>query len=595
MGFRAKIFAVLAAIGLFPAAILGWLSFSVNRAELEKSVGASQSAVAEEVARGSERFVLQAIESLRLSASILPLGELSPKEVASVLRIPYRQLEFVDAVQLLSASGAPLTPAIFESGNGRPAPLVDAMLRGAPLSKMGSDMAIGIPYAGAPGPVRLPIALRLGEGHLLIAELSLDNLHQQMVQNSHNGTVALLATQAGGLLAAGEKIELADGDRALIGGSNGGVALVKRKDGTEWLASAAPVTTLSWTVLISQPASIALRPAAVVRGYTLFWLLVAAILVVVLGAMLSRRVTEPIERLKVSVQSLLEGRAEEAKVESDDEIGQFAKAFNSMAGQIVKRDEEIRRWNVELQNRVDERTAELKVAQDQILRTRRLAALGSMGAGIAHELNNPLTSIGGLAAILALDLQGSPHEATLKTMQGEVKRVAKIVADMRKLTEQEGVQAGRKFAVSAPVQAALDSFDKELRAKNIRVTAELSRCEAQGDAAQIQQAVANLVENAINAMPEGGELKVSLADVGGDAVKLTVSDTGKGIPAAIRERIFDPFFTTKSEPGGVGMGLPISHRIVEAHHGKLILESAEGKGATFTIVLPAAAAAAHLR
>jgi two-component system, NtrC family, sensor kinase len=595
MGFRAKIFAVLAGVGLFPAAILGWLSFSVNRTELEKSVGASQSAVAEEVARGSERFVLQAVESLRLSASILPLAELSPKEVASVLRIPYRELGFLDAVQLLSAGGEPLTPAIFESGNGRPAPLVDALLRGSPLALAAkTGTAIGTPYAGPSGPVRLPITLQLDQGHLLVAELSLDKLQEQMTQNSHGGTVALLATQAGGLLATGEKTELSEGDKALLR-KGSGVALVKHKDGSEWLAAAAPVTALGWTVLIAQPATLALRPAALVRNYTLFWLGVAAILVVVLGATLSRRVTEPIERLRISVQALLQGRADEAKVESDDEIGQFAKAFNSMAGQIVKRDEEIRRWNVELQARVDERTAELKVAQDQISRARRLAALGSMGAGIAHELNNPLTSISGLAAILALDLKGSPHEETLQTLQGEVKRVSRIVADMRKLTEQEGVQAGRKFMVGGPVKAALEAFDGELKARNIKVTAELVRFEAQGDATQIQQAVANLLENAINAMPQGGELRVSLADVGGEACKLTVSDTGKGIPPAMRERIFDPFFTTKDEPGGVGMGLPISHRIVEAHHGKLILESAEGRGATFTIVLPAAAAAAHLR
>jgi signal transduction histidine kinase len=217
-----------------------------------------------------------------------------------------------------------------------------------------------------------------------------------------------------------------------------------------------------------------------------------------------------------------------------------------------------------------------------------------MSAGIAHELNNPLTSISGLATILSLDLQGSPHEETLKTLQCEVKRVARIVADMRKLTEAEGTQAGRKFAMSGAVQAALDSVDGELRARNIKLTAELSRCETQGDQAQIQQAVANLLENAIHAMPHGGELRVLLADLGGDACKLTVSDTGKGIPAAMRERVFDPFFTTKAEPGGVGMGLPISHRIVEAHHGKLILECVEGRGATFTIVLPAATAAAHL-
>ena len=86
----------------------------------------------------------------------------------------------------------------------------------------------------------------------------------------------------------------------------------------------------------------------------------------------------------------------------------------------------IRHWNAELQERVEERTAELKVAQDQILRARRLAALGSMGAGIAHELNNPLTSISGLAVILSLDPKVSQHEETLKLLRGEVKRVAKI-------------------------------------------------------------------------------------------------------------------------------------------------------------------------
>jgi signal transduction histidine kinase len=87
---------------------------------------------------------------------------------------------------------------------------------------------------------------------------------------------------------------------------------------------------------------------------------------------------------------------------------------------------------------------------------------------------------------------------------------------------------------------------------------------------------------------------VALADVAGDALKLTISDTGRGIPQELRERIFDPFFTTKEGANGVGLGLSISHSIVEAHHGRILVESAPGKGATFTVLLPAAAAAAHL-
>ena len=118
--------------------------------------------------------------------------------------------------------------------------------------------------------------------------------------------------------------------------------------------------------------------------------------------------------------------------------------------------------------------------------------------------------------------------------------------------------------------------------------------EAQGDPSQIQQVVAHLLQNAIAAMPEGGELRIGLSEVGGDALKLTVTDSGKGIAPEMRERIFDPFFTTKEGASGVGLGLSISHSIVEAHHGKLLVDSAPGRGATFTILLPAAAPAAHL-
>ena len=134
-----------------------------------------------------------------------------------------------------------------------------------------------------------------------------------------------------------------------------------------------------------------------------------------------------------------------------------------------------------------------------------------------------------------------------------------------------------------------------MREKGIELATEIKSCDAQGDPAQMQEAIAHIVQNAISAMPEGGRLKVTLSDVNGDALKLSVTDTGRGIPKAMRDRIFDPFFTTKEGPGGVGLGLSISHSIVEAHHGKLLVDSAEGQGATFTIVLPAAAAAAHLR
>ena len=589
MQYRSKIFTVLALVGVLPAALLGALSFSVNRAELERTVGAAQARVAEESARACERFVAQAAESLRLSASILPVRELSSDELATVLRIPYRQLDFVDALWV------PGGPLVFEGGNGRPEPDLEMLEREAPLRLAAqAGVAIGNPYAARDGSMRLPVALRLEGERILAAELSLAQLTRQMRQTSQGGTVAWLSTREGRLLAQPEPMELSADERALLL-SGPATRTVLRGDGQPWLAAAAPVGTLGWVVVVAQRASQALRPATLVRQYTLFWVAVSLVLVLVLGALLARRVTEPMKRLREGVQALRLGRAVAAEVDSDDEIGELARSFNQMAAELVRRDEEIRRWNAELQQRVDAATSELRTAQDQILRARRLAALGSLGAGMAHELNNPVTAISGLAAILRKELAGTAQEQTLRTLQEQARRVSGIVGNLRAFADQERTQPGRRFPLHSSVLAALDLYEEQMRAHGIELTTDIRSCEAQGDPAQIQEAIAHIVQNAIAAMPEGGKLKVTLGDVNGDALRLSVSDSGKGIPAGMRDRIFDPFFTTKEGAGAVGLGLSISHSIVEAHHGKLLVDSAEGHGATFTIVLPAAAAAAHLR
>jgi len=350
-------------------------------------------------------------------------------------------------------------------------------------------------------------------------------------------------------------------------------------------------------VLLAQPTDEAFRPAHHVRFYSALWAAVALLLIAVLGVVLSRGLTGPMEKLSRAVAQLGDGRYDvDLDIERGDEIGRFADAFRRMAGDLRRRDDEIRRWNAELQARVDQGTRELRTAQDQILRTRRLAALGSLGAGIAHELNNPLTAVTGLLTLLRLDLQpDSPQAATIQQALDQSFRMAKIVSELRAFAEQERGE-GLTFPLDRPVRAALDHYAGQLARQNIRVVTDLaaSSRQTQGDLARIQRAVANVVENAIQAMPQGGELKVELTDVGGEALKLSISDTGEGIPAALRERIFDPFFTTKKSGAGVGMGLSVSHSIVEAHHGRIVVESEEGKGATFTIFLPAAAPAAHL-
>ena len=594
MTFRIKIFAALAVVGVLPVALLGWLSFSVHRSELERTIGRAQATVAEEAARSCERFVASAVESLRLSVSALPLDQLTPQEAFDILRIPYRQLEFADVLLELDGDGVPITAPVYEtSAPGKTAQIepADVALFSAhiPLTlALQSGTAIGAPYAGRSGPMRLPIAIRLPGERVLAAEISLAALQKRMEEISRDGAVAFVATNAGTPLAHAEAgAPLSPEERSLVAAP--GSRIVRRADDLEWLSSSAPVGGLGWSVVVLQRASDAFHAADQVRLYTVFWAGVALLLTLVVGGLLSRRVTRPIEDLRKGVRALEQHSAASVAVESDDEFGELAAAFNVMAS-------EIRRWNAELQQRVDARTDELKAAQDQILRTRRLAALGSLGAGVAHELNNPLTAVSGFLALLRKDLAGTSSEELVRVAQEQTRRVTRIVSDLRQFADQERSTVGRKFTLALPVRAALELYDEQIKAQHIRVSFVLMPGvrEAQGDPVQIQQVIAHLVQNAIHAMPDGGDLRVSLTDVSGDALKITVTDTGKGIPFELRERIFDPFFTTKDEPGGVGLGLAVSHSIVEAHHGRLFVDSDEGRGATFTIVLPAAAQAAHL-
>ena len=602
MSFRARLFAFLALTGVLPVALLGWLSFSLHRAEVERTVSRAQVSVAAEAARNVERTVASAVDGLRLSVGALPLAQLSDVELASVLRIPYRQLPSVGAIALLGNEGKLLAPAIYEQDAQKPDAFtgadLQALLRHAPLALAEqTGTALGVPYRGSTGTTRLPVALRLDRARLLAAEMSLKEIATRLSQLP--GT-AFLAGQSGAPLAG--LAELSADETQLASAAVASRAplsrLVRRADGSEWLAAAAPVGGMGWAVGVAQPASAAFSGAVRVRDYTIFWAAVALLLTALLGALLARGLSQPVRELSQGVRALAEGRYDQTvQVDTRDELGQLGEGFNQMAREIRRRDEEIRAWNTELQQRVEHRTAELKMAQDQILRTRRLAAIGSLGAGIAHELNNPLTAVAGLISLARKQLgESSPQADTLKQALEQARRVSKIVGDLRQFAEQERTHGGRRFPLSQPVQSALDLYAEELRDKRIEVRQELKDGvrEAQGDPVQIQQVVAHLVQNAIAAMPEGGELRIGLSDVAGDALKLTVSDSGKGIPAEMRERIFDPFFTTKDGAAGVGLGLSISHSIVEAHHGRLLVDSAPGRGATFTVLLPAAAPAAHL-
>ncbi|HYX90711.1 MAG TPA: ATP-binding protein, partial [Myxococcaceae bacterium] len=239
----------------------------------------------------------------------------------------------------------------------------------------------------------------------------------------------------------------------------------------------------------------------------------------------------------------------------------------------------------------------LREALDQVERSRRLAGLASLGAGMAHELNNPLTTITGLVTLVKEDLgKSSPHHHALNLVLGDADRIASIVGTFRKLAEQEGGERSN-LDLSRALDNILTELGPEMERQNVRVRREVAAevPEVVGDSRELEEALRHVARNALQAMPSGGELAAQLRPTDQGAVKLTLSDTGVGIPAEIRERVFDPFFTTKHEGARAGLGLTLTYRIVQAHHGKMWIDSEVGIGTSVTILLPAASGGAHLR
>jgi two-component system NtrC family sensor kinase len=230
----------------------------------------------------------------------------------------------------------------------------------------------------------------------------------------------------------------------------------------------------------------------------------------------------------------------------------------------------------------------------RLLETERLAALGELVAGVAHEVNNPLSSISAYSQLLLRDgaLDAAQRES-VEVIRSETLRASQVVKDLlsfsrRSTPERESV------LVNQVVERTLRLRNYQLSASGIAVDLALAPDQPAvlGDARQLQQVVLNLVTTSIQAMaPEpggpvrGGTLRITPRAVGAQVV-LEVADTGRGIPAAARQRVFEPFFTTKREGEGTGLGLSVSYGIVQAHRGEITVRSAPGRGTTFEVTLP---------
>ena len=249
--------------------------------------------------------------------------------------------------------------------------------------------------------------------------------------------------------------------------------------------------------------------------------------------------------------------------------------------------DEIERWNRELEERVKEKSSELEHAHHEVLLTEKLAALGHLSAGMAHEIRNPLNSISLFAQVLKTGLEGEPEmQSYSDKIINEVERIDAILVKLLSTSKRSNFQL-RPIYLDEIIDASLQTFMEQLQAQHVVLTRNIMKGSPSilADADELGQVFSNLFANALFEMKAGGDLGVSL-EYDDRGVLITVSDSGSGIPEEHLNKIFDPFFTTKER--GTGFGLSVALRIVKTYSGRINVESKTGRGTTFQIWLPLA-------
>jgi two-component system, NtrC family, sensor kinase len=319
-----------------------------------------------------------------------------------------------------------------------------------------------------------------------------------------------------------------------------------------------------------------------------------------------RVVGDPVKALERGTERLAAGElGYQIDVRSQDEIGELAQSFNEMSRQLQTERAQNLAWTHTLEARVEQKTGELKRAHEHALHTEKMASVGKMAAVLAHEINNPLSGILTYSKLLRKWMERDWSPETSKDSGKEDARHQEI-RDALDLIASESRRCGDlvknllTFSRTTPmnlqptdlnqvVERSLRLVQHQLDLAGVHVEPQLDANlpQVQCDAAQIEQVLLALIMNAIDAMPQGGNLWLSTSfDPELARIRMIVRDDGTGIPPEILPRLFEPFLTTKETGRGVGLGLAISRSILERHSGSIEVQSELGRGTTFTLTLP---------
>jgi signal transduction histidine kinase len=342
-------------------------------------------------------------------------------------------------------------------------------------------------------------------------------------------------------------------------------------DGNDYIAAVAKTSIGDLTIITRISATAAYLTASQLLDDLVLVGLVIILVAAIGGDIVSRRITRPLERLSNAVRKIAKGNFDvNVAIKSRDEIGELSTSFNDMAAELK------------------EREASLKKAQHALVQSEKMAAVGTLSAGLAHEVKNPLSAVLGYAQLSKRKLADPDAlKGYLDTIETETRRCNEIIGNLMQFSRLEKGEHSQIF-VNDVVSKSAAIVDHQLSLGNVHISFELGENipAISGNANQLQQVLMNLMINAQQAIGDGGG-KVDIETfVNGKSVMITVLDTGPGIDEDVAAKIFEPFYTTKPAGEGTGLGLSVTYGIIQDHGGEISVERAESGGAKFVIKLP---------
>ncbi|MBI4057632.1 MAG: HAMP domain-containing protein [Elusimicrobia bacterium] len=585
IGLRLKLTATLVAVVVFTTLLSGYFTIRHSYEALKLQKQQDELVMARNIAAQVDEVLRKTKQTIETLARHPFIQSMDPVKQRQALTLVTKVTELIDGIMVLDLSGNTLVLDQAEPDTRRLLPESPSLQFVQPIKRAGITKFSDI-YRSKSGEVAVAINAPIIKNNLLAGILSggilLKNHSMGGIEGIRIGKsgYAYIVDGKGSIIVHPQRERLLENLSAnppvqeLLKKREGTIGFLNQ-EGVQVLAAFAPIQETGWGVVVRQPTSESYAYADQILFFLTAIFFLSLICAICLGILLAWQIAKPVTALAEGVRQVSEGNLDtRIPVISHDEVGILASTFNEMTQKLKRHMKEI-----------DQAHSQVLEAQRQLAQSEKMAAIGQLAAGLAHEINNPLNIISGFAEhLLEKTPQQDPGRVHLEEILRETVRSQKLVTEILRFAKPK-TPARISTNINQLIEETLTLLQTQAKFDDIEVESNLQPDVPllEVDRDQIKQVFLNIFLNACQAMPTSGRLSVETKRNDGH-IEVSVRDIGMGISAEHLDKIFNPFFTTKEE--GTGLGLSLSYAIMEQHGGTIQIKSDPGQGTTCTVILP---------